>query len=99
MLREFTAAFDKRLLALSGSADQIQHAAHALGVKYEKVLLGGGDEYAIDHSATLTLVDAAGRQAETFSMAEPHQVAAKMFDALARSGTSLSNVNNLGAYR
>ncbi len=99
MLREFTATFDKRLIGLSGSPDQIQHAAHALAVRYEKVLLGGGDEYAIDHSATLTLVDPKGHQAETFSMAEPHQVAAKIFDALARSGTSLSNVHNLGAYR
>lgn len=99
MLREFTAAFDKRLIGLTGTTDQIQVAANALGVKYEKVLLGGGDEYAIDHSATLSLVDPAGREAETFSMAEPYQVAAKLFDALARSGTSLGNVNNLGAFR
>jgi cytochrome oxidase Cu insertion factor (SCO1/SenC/PrrC family) len=99
MLREFTATFDKRLIGLTGTADQIQVAAHALGVKYEKVLLGGGDEYAVDHSATLSLVDPAGREAETFSMAEPYQVAAKLFEALARSGTSLGNVHNLGAYR
>ena len=33
------------------------------------------------------------------SMAEPYQVAAKLFDALSRSGVSLSNVNNIGAYR
>ncbi|HEX9464626.1 MAG TPA: SCO family protein [Alphaproteobacteria bacterium] len=99
LLREFTAAFDKRLIGLGGTPDQIAAAAAVLGVKYEKVLLGGGDDYVVDHSATLSLVDPTGRHAETFSMAEPHQVAAKLFDALARSGTSLSNVNNLGAYR
>ena len=99
LLREFTAAFDKRLIGLGGTPDQIQTAAQALGVKYEKVLLGGDGDYTIDHSATLSLVDPAGRRAETFRMAEPYQVAAKLFDALARSGTTLGNVNNLGAYR
>jgi len=99
LLREFTAEFDKRLIGLSGTPHQIAAATKALGVKAEKVLLGGGDEYAIDHSATLSLIEPTGRQAETFSMAEPHQVAAKLFDALARGGVSLSNVNNIGAYR
>jgi len=99
LLREFTAEFDTRLIGLGGTPDQIAAATKALGVKAEKVLLGGGDDYAIDHSATLSLIDPSGRQAETFSMAEPYQVAAKLFDALSRSGVSLSNVSNIGAYR
>jgi cytochrome oxidase Cu insertion factor (SCO1/SenC/PrrC family) len=36
MLPDFTAAFDKRLIGLTGTQDQIADAAHALGVKYEK---------------------------------------------------------------
>lgn len=97
ILREFAASFDKRILGLGGSADQIAAAATALGVKYEKVLVGS-DDYVIDHSATLSLIDPSGRRAETFSMAEPYQVAAKLFAALASTGTSLSNVNNIGAF-
>ena len=99
MLREFTAAFDKRLIGLGGTPDQVAAIANALGVKYEKVLLGGNDDYVVDHSATLSLIDPSGRHAETFSMAEPYQVAAKLFDALGRSGQTLSDVGNLGAYK
>ncbi|MBV8537921.1 MAG: hypothetical protein JO128_20155, partial [Alphaproteobacteria bacterium] len=68
------------------------------GVKYEKVLLGS-DDYVIDHSATLLLIDPSGRHAETFSTAEPYQIAAKLLDALASTGTSLGNVNNAGAFK
>ncbi len=98
LLREFAAEFDKRLIGLGGTPEQIAVATKALGVKAEKVLLGGGEEYAIDHSATLSLIDPTGRHAETFAMAEPYQVAAKLFDAMARNGVSLSNVNNIGAF-
>ena len=99
LLREFAAEFDKRLIGLGGAPEQIAAATKALGVKAEKVLLGGGEEYAIDHSATLSLIDPTGRHAETFAMAEPYQVAAKLFDAMRRSGVSLDNVNNIGAFR
>jgi cytochrome oxidase Cu insertion factor (SCO1/SenC/PrrC family) len=100
LLREFTASFDKRLIGLGGSVDQVAAIAGALGVKFEKVLLSADDrDYAIDHSATLSLIDPTGRHGETFAMAEPYQVAAKLFDAIAHSGGTLDNVNNLRAYR
>jgi protein SCO1/2 len=98
MLREFTVAFDKRLVGLTGSDAQIAAAAGALGVKYQKVMLANGD-YVVDHSSTLSLVDPAGRNALTFKMAEPHLVAAKIFEQLERAGTPLDNVRNLRAYR
>jgi protein SCO1/2 len=98
MLREFTAAFDKRLVGLTGSDAQIAAAAAALGVRYQKVALANGD-YVVDHSSSLSLVDPAGRNALTFKMAEPHLVAAKIFDQLERAGTPLDNVRNLRAYR
>ena len=99
MLREFTAAYDKRLIGLGGTPDQIAAIATALGVKYEKVLLGGDNDYVVDHSAVLSLIDPSGRHAETFSMAEPYQVAARLFDAIGSAGTSLDRVNNVRAYR
>src|SRR5213083_1094968 len=39
-LNEFTAAFDKQLVGLTGSQVQIAAAAEALGVEYRKVLAG-----------------------------------------------------------
>jgi protein SCO1/2 len=98
MLREFTAAFDKRLVGLTGSDAQIAAAADALGVKYQKVLLPNGD-YVVDHSSSLSLIEPAGHNAITFKMAEPHLVAAKIFEQLERAGTPLGNVRNLSAYR
>jgi len=98
ILRSFTAEYDKRLIGLGGSPGQIAAAANALGVKYEKVLLGS-DDYVIDHSATLSLIDPSGRHAETFSMAEPYQIAAKLLAAVSSTGASLDDVNNAAAYK
>jgi protein SCO1/2 len=98
MLRKFTAAFDKRLIGLTGTQEQIADVAHALGVKYEKVLLDN-DNYVVDHSTTLSVIDPSGRGAVTFRLAEPYMIAAKLLDLLDRSDTALGAVKNLGAYR
>ena len=97
MLRDFTAAFNKRLIGLTGTQEQIADVAHSLGVKYEKVLLDNSD-YVIDHSTVLSVVDPSGRSAVTFTLAEPCMIAAKLFDLLDRSGVPLGIVNNRGAY-
>ncbi len=97
-LRDFAAAFDKRLIGLTGSPEQIAAAAQALGIEYRKVL-AGSDDYVIDHSATLSLIGPDRREAVTFAAAEPYRIAAKLIDALASGGIALGNVNNLGAYR
>ena len=98
MLRGFTAAFDKRLIGLTGTQEQITDIAHALGVKYEKVLLDN-DNYVVDHSSTLSVVDPSGLRAVTFTLAEPYMIAAKLLELLDPSGSALGAVNNLGAYR
>jgi cytochrome oxidase Cu insertion factor (SCO1/SenC/PrrC family) len=98
MLRDFTAAFDKRLIGLTGSPEQITEIAQALGVRYEKVLLGDSN-YVVDHSSTLSVVDPSGRSVVTFTLAEPYMIAAKLLGRLERSGTDLKAVSNLGSYR
>ncbi len=98
MLRDFTAAFDQRLIGLTGTQEQITEVAHALGVKYEKVLLDNSN-YVVDHSSTLSFVDPSGHSAVTLALAEPYLIAAKLLELLDRSGTALGAVNNLGAYR
>jgi protein SCO1 len=97
-LREFTQAFDQRLIGLSGTLDQIREAASALGVSFEKVALGGAD-YVVDHSSTYTLIDPAHKRAVVLRLAEPHMIAARLIEELAKAGVPLDKVNNIGAYR
>jgi protein SCO1/2 len=97
-LRAFTAAFDQRLIGLTGSPEQVAAAAQALGIEYQKVL-AGSDDYVIDHSATLSLIGPDRREAVTFAVAEPYRIAARLIEALANGGVALGDVNNLRAYR
>ena len=97
-LRDFTAAFDKRLIGLTGSPEQVATAAQALGIEYQKVL-AGSDDYVIDHSATLSLIGPDRREAVTFAVAEPYRIATRLIEALANGGVALGGVNNLRAYR
>jgi protein SCO1 len=98
MLREFTTAFDKRIIGLTGTAEQIADLAGALGVKYEKVLLGDSD-YVVDHSTKLSLVYPQRKSAVSFAFAEPYLIAAELLRVLDRAGVALGDVKNLGAYR
>ena len=43
LLRSFTEAFDKRLIGLGGTIEQIREAADALGVSFQKVVQGDRD--------------------------------------------------------
>jgi cytochrome oxidase Cu insertion factor (SCO1/SenC/PrrC family) len=97
LLRSFTAAFDKRLIGLGGTVEEIKAAAAALGVSFAKV--AQGSDYTIDHSSTYVLVDPARERAQSLRLAEPHLLAAKLIEALTKAGVPLGNVNNVGAYR
>jgi cytochrome oxidase Cu insertion factor (SCO1/SenC/PrrC family) len=97
-LRDFTAAFERRLVGLTGSPQQIAAAAEALGIEYRKVL-SGNEDYVIDHSSVLSLIGPERHEAVTFAFAEPYMIAAKLVESLERGGVGLGNVNNLRAYR
>jgi protein SCO1/2 len=100
ILKEYTAAFDERLIGLTGTPDEIRRAADAVGVQYEKVELNGsGDDYAIDHSWTMSVIDQSGANARTFDFSAPHMLAKTLFDMLAAAGVDLEDVPNIGAYR
>jgi len=97
-LRDFTAAFDKRLIGLTGSPQQIATAAEALGIEYRKVL-SGNENYVVDHSSVLSLIGPDRHEAVNFAFAEPYMIAAKLVELLERGGVALGNGNNLRAYR
>jgi cytochrome oxidase Cu insertion factor (SCO1/SenC/PrrC family) len=98
LLRSFTLSFDKRLIGLGGTVEQIKEAATALGVSFEKVAQGGS-AYVVDHSSTYVLIDPSRTRAQSLRIAEPHLIAAKLIEALTKAGVPLDNVKNVGAYR
>jgi protein SCO1 len=98
MLRTFTEAFDKRLIGLGGTVEQIRNAADALGISFQKVVQGDAS-YVVDHSSDYVLIDPYGARAQTLRMAEPHLLAAKLIEVLTKAGVPLRDVNNIGAYR
>src|SRR5437868_4471584 len=51
MLADYTAAFDSRIIGLTGSLEHIDSAASAYGMYYAKRL--AGDDYYMDHTAAI----------------------------------------------
>lgn len=68
-LADYTAAFDPRILGLTGSEDQIKAASRAFKVYFRKVPEkdGGPDDYSVDHTAFLYLVNPEGDMDAVFS--------------------------------
>ena len=64
-MKAYVANFHPRLVALTGSDDQIAAAAKAYRVYYAKA--GEGDDYLVDHTAFIYLMDPEGRYASHFS--------------------------------
>ena len=63
IIGDYVRAFDRRILGLSGTDAQTAAAAKAYHVYYAARKLGH-DEYAIDHSSFIYVVDPAGRVVE-----------------------------------
>ena len=76
VLADYVTAFDERIVGLSGTPEQVAAAAKTYNAYYAKVLLFEGDvvrtdDYAMNHSARLYLMDAKGVYATSFSPADP----------------------------
>lgn len=76
LLAEYTAFFDPRILALSGSAEQTRQVAEAYGVYFKQV--AAGDTYTLDHSTGLYLMGPDGEFKRRF--AEPLSAGAMVKD-------------------
>lgn len=63
VLRDYTAAFDPRILGLTGSPELIRRAADSFRVQYEIVREPGAapDNYSMNHTAGMVLLDGRGR--------------------------------------
>jgi protein SCO1/2 len=78
VLAEYVKAFHPRLIGLTGSAAQIAAAAKDFRVFYQVRQLGN-DEYAIDHSSYVYVIDPDGRVVERITgNLQGHPVAAEL---------------------
>jgi cytochrome oxidase Cu insertion factor (SCO1/SenC/PrrC family) len=78
VLRGYATAFHPRLIALTGSEEEIRRVATAYKVFYEKVRIERADLYLIDHSAFTFLLDRNGKYVMFFPPGTPPERMAAM---------------------
>ncbi|RFC65518.1 SCO family protein [Fulvimarina endophytica] len=76
VLADYVGAFDERIVALTGSQDQLGAMARDWGVFYEKVPLEDGN-YTMDHTSTVFLINRAGEFTGTIGYGEDIGMAAR----------------------
>lgn len=73
MLRAYAASFHPRLVALTGTEDEIRRVATSYKVFFEKVKPPGVNTYLIDHAAYVFLLDREGRFITLFPSGTPRE--------------------------
>jgi len=88
VLREYTSAFDSRILGLRGSEALTRRAAIEFKVRYEKVRdpAAPPGSYTVDHSAGMILLGPDGRAIVRFAYATPAKQMADRIEALMQEG-------------
>ncbi|MFQ5994949.1 MAG: SCO family protein [Acidiferrobacterales bacterium] len=79
LLKRYVQHFHKEFVGVTGNAAELKRLAQALGIIY--FIHGEGDNYLVDHSAAVLLVDPEGRLYATFSA--PHEASVLATDYLA----------------
>jgi protein SCO1 len=91
VLRQYTRSIDPRIIGLTGDAQQIAAVAQAYGAYYTTRKVGpGADDYLIDHSSYVYLMDPAGRFAHGFEAETPPDRMAQEVRELMRHATQAS---------
>lgn len=87
VIRDYVAAFDDRILALSGSREQVDAVTKAYRVYAKKVPLDDGD-YTMDHSAAVFLMNKDNKFVGTIAYGEAEETAmAKLKRLIANAGS------------
>jgi len=89
VLREYTAAFDRRILGLTGSPELVRRAADSFRVQYEKVREPGAaaDNYTMSHTAGMVLLDTQGRFLARFPYGMPtREIGERILAAMGAGG-------------
>jgi cytochrome oxidase Cu insertion factor (SCO1/SenC/PrrC family) len=88
-LSGFVAPFDGRVVALTGSAQELARAAQSFRVYFRKSALDGGG-YTIDHTTLVYLVDAHGRLRDSISFMDRGDMAIRKLRAFVREEAAAS---------
>lgn len=73
-IAEYVSYFHPSIRGWTGSEDQIAQAAKSFRVKYKKVMIDG-DDYSMDHTASVFLFDADGNSAGIIDLHESREMA------------------------
>jgi protein SCO1/2 len=88
VLRAYAAAFDARFVALRGTETETRRVATLYKTYYEKVGPAGSDNYVIDHTAFIYLIDRDGRYVAFFPPGTtPERMQVMVREALPRPGS------------
>lgn len=83
-MKDYLAHFDPRLVGLTGTQEQVKRAANAYKVYFSQAKTG--DDYMVDHSSIVYLMDKNGQYVRHFSYDEPAQAFADGVAAYLESG-------------
>lgn len=89
ILREYTAAFDARILGLTGSPELVRRAADSFRIQYEKVREPGArpENYTMNHTAGMVLLDTQGRFVARFGYGmSANEIAQRIRAAMSADG-------------
>jgi protein SCO1/2 len=70
-LAQYMSFFDPSFMGMTGPLDEIDAAATQFGVYYEHNKVDGASEYLVDHTSTVTLIDADGYVRMVFPYGTP----------------------------
>jgi protein SCO1/2 len=81
VLNDYLSNFDSRIIGLSGPRPNVEAAMRAYRVYAKKVPLEG-DDYTMDHTALVYLMDKDGKFVNVFNLQQPIEQAAQQLSAL-----------------
>lgn len=83
-IAKYLTAFDMPVIGLTGSPEQLKRAQRAYGVYARKVPVEGTDEYTVDHTATVYLMNRDGRFFGSLGWGEPYDTKIKKLQRFVR---------------
>jgi len=84
VLRDYMMNFDPRILGLTGTKEEVGAMAKAYRV-YSRQVPGAKDDYTLDHTAIVYLLDRSGRFVNAFNLQREPEAAARELEAYTES--------------
>jgi len=82
VIDEFVKSFDPRLVGLTGKSSEIAALAKQYRVFYQKVPVEGSDDYFMEHSSYIYVMDPDGRYLTLFSNEDSDTIASRLRELL-----------------